>query len=416
MAMKKNKSGFVLMGVVFLVLFLSIIIGAVMMRSELRLRDADLSVASNAAFYAAEAGIDYAVFQLRRNPSWTPASGEFPKTLEDDGDETGVFSIQIDGPEVIDGWDSFWVRSTGQSVPVGEDTFNIVTRDILARVIVSNPSRFLVLTLGNLNIGSGSVMNSDVLGGDINFLVNENLPVEADREIQVNGDVYYLSSISGEDNPAVIMGADSSISESPAITFAGVDTSRYEELSRGVDGYYYDGDLNVDLSDISGLPDLEGGVPKIIYSSGDITISGEFDESILVVANGNIRIDSDITAFTGGETTPQIGLFAKNDVLVSSAVSGDLTVEAFVMADGAGDSEGVFTVEDGASGLGDLTFKGSIAARGEGSTAVDMSKFETRTYDFDSDLSDNRSIPFMPFIANIREWEEINPNDAFPPS
>ncbi|MEK7224186.1 MAG: hypothetical protein AAB221_00700, partial [Bacteroidota bacterium] len=59
-----NKKGFILLASIFLVLFLGIFLGISLMRADLQLRSMEYRRASLYAFYAAEAGIDEAVFEL----------------------------------------------------------------------------------------------------------------------------------------------------------------------------------------------------------------------------------------------------------------------------------------------------------------------------------------------------------------
>jgi hypothetical protein len=93
-----------------------------------------------------------------------------------------------------------------------------------------------------------------------------------------------------------------------------------------------------------------------------------------------------------------------------------LTIEALVVADGEGNSEGVFKAQSAPFSLDSLNFTGSISVRGDGpSAAVDMQAFANRQYNFNPQLSSNSTIPFNPFIANVIEWREAELTDQFPP-
>jgi hypothetical protein len=42
-------------------------------------------------------------------------------------------------------------------------------------------------------------------------------------------------------------------------------------------------------------------------------------------------------------------------------------------------------------------------------TAANLNAFSTRVYNYNAQLKQNSTIPFLPSIANIVSWEEINP-------
>ena len=130
-------------------------------------------------------------------------------------------------------------------------------------------------------------------------------------------------------------------------------------------------------------------------------------------------IDGDIDAFVDplnpGAPVPQLGLFAKQDVIIPDGVvgaGGDLTFEAVVVADGGGNSDGVFEAQSSVA-LGTLNFTGAVSVRGENDAiSVDLNIFSTRDYAHQP----NTGIPFTPFIANKVSWQESNLSVVFPPN
>jgi len=153
---------------------------------------------------------------------------------------------------------------------------------------------------------------------------------------------------------------------------------------------------------------------------GDIRVSGRYEHSVLLVATGNIYITGDVRAKEGDVTqTPvQLGLFAKRDVIIPENVEtqqGNLTVEAFIMADGEGQSTGILKAEGTPFSQGTFNFAGAISVRGEERTAVNLNVFSQRVYSYNPQLTAGL-LPFGSFIANIIQWKEAGPTDPFPPS
>jgi hypothetical protein len=412
-----NNSGVVLLLSLVVTIFLSVLLGAAMLRSDVQVKEVMQRSSKQESFYAAEAGIDDAIYNLRQNASWKPGQGGVPPIVDKAFDVTiagvaqtiGFYSITVEDAAQFNGWESRWITSSGK------DSDGIITRTIKARVIVESPTKFLISTLGALHMTSGSQLNADVLAKDAYFDVNTSLP-SPENQIQLNGDVHYINSKTGETNPAVVFTAGHSAKRSPSITFAGVDINRYKTLAQNLStnnlGYYNNGNLTIDLANLSSLnatapPPFK---PQIIYADGDVNVVGQYDSSVLVVASGNIYINGDIVPDPSAQIPPQIGLFAKGDVIIpeATAATGDLSIEGFILADGGvTGSKGAFIAEGAKYSKAQLNFKGSISVRGTGTSAVDLNTFNKRNYDFNPDLSNNRTIPFTPFIVNTVQWQEI---------
>jgi len=291
-----------------------------------------------------------------------------------------------------------------------------VTRTILAKVILFNPTEFFVSSLADLRLTSGARFQGDLLGRDLHFEVNDAIPDVNDRSIIVNGDPYYFRNVYGETHPDVQF-MQNPPAQFASITFPGVDTMRYRDLAQA-GGKYAVGDyiapMNMSFSSI-------GSTNGIVFAEGDIYIEGQYDDSLLFVAGGNNYIKGDLKASTGGAVTPQIGLFAKQDILIPDSAPSSMTVEGFLIADGGGSSFGQVKALGDKFSEDTFTFKGAIAVRGlqdDGSvlrSAVDLNVYKNRNYLYDLSLRNQCTIPFMTYVANVIKWEEINPNDAFPP-
>lgn len=402
---KNNEGGYLLIGCVFLVLFLSILIGSSMMRADSQLTEVDIKTAQLQSFYAAETGFDRAIYELRQDTTWRPED-------EDDNCQNvpitdgvtiklyGHYSLEWAQAPDLGSWESLWLRS------IGTDEFGKSPRSLLARVALADPAQFLVLSAGDIHVGSGADLDSDILGRNVYFDVNT---TAADPAIDVNGDVYYLDSIYNEADSNVNYCADCTTSQSPSITFAGVDINRYSDLVDTLiptgDGVRVAGGTHIDLSTYTADP-----APDVIYVEGDAYVSGTYDSSVLVVAEGDIYIEGDVVSQTdaSGDSLYQIGLLADQDVYIDSSAPANLTIEAFIMADGEGASEGVFNALGDKFSKGNLDFNGAISVRGEGDNSIDTNVYKTRNYSFNTALSTNSKIPYTPYIADIVEWSETN--------
>lgn len=413
----RDDKGAVLLLSLLIIIFLTVLLGAAVMRSTVSVGEVAQQRQKQEAFYAAESGIDTAIFNLRQNGAWKPGQGGVPAIIDEPLKITtggapqtiGFYTINVTDADPVNGWDSRWIVSTGK------DSQGVIEKAIKVRVIVESPTKFLISTMGPLHMTSGSVLNADVLARDAYFDINPSLPAPQ-NQIQMNGDVYYINTKTGDTNSAVKWGSGATIQKAPSITFAGVDLNRYSNLANDLmtqnQGYSYNGDLNVNLSNLEVFNKNPGNpfAPKIIYAAGNIRISGQFDNSILIVAGGNIYIDGDIVPDSSKTPIPQIGLFAKRDVIIpkDTAGTGDLSVEAFILADG-----GSFYGLGDKYSKGTLNFNGAISVRGNGTSAVDLNVFNTRNYNFNPDLTNARTIPFTPFIVNIIQWQEC-PNATCP--
>lgn len=416
-----NSDGYILIMSLAVALFLTILLGAAFTRSTQQLKEADQRRAVQQAFYTAESGIDRALFELRRDPDWKPGSNGVPAIIDerlnavpgDDSTTTGFLTLDLeDGPLIEKLGETRWVRAIGRDVDTN------LERVVLAQVLIDDPSRFLLSTPGALRFKSGARVEADVLGQDLYFDVNDTLPADQ-RGITIDGDVLYIDELNPanpQSDPDITITGD--VTLYPSVTFPGVDITRYDNLVSGLDAmsaYKENGDLTVNLSNLGSLNSNPSFAPRLIFATGDIHISGEFNSSVLIVAGGNLYIEGDVTADPAAAVVPQIGLFAKKDVVIPDGAvtaGGDLNLDAFVIADGSDGANGEFRAES-TVGLGDFNFTGAISVRGGGGseTGIDLSVFAARNYTHKANIA----VPFSPFIANIVTWQESTRSATFPP-
>ncbi len=444
MKLSNNNSGFVLLLSLVLLIFLGLLLEASSLRSNIELQESISRLDSQRAFNAAESGLAAAIDQLRINSKWDPGTAASPGTpplmngvaLVDDtnpSDNTnptlnkkvGYYSVLVKTAPDFEHFQSVWIKSIGYSQDPGVQPQ--IMRSILAQVVVESPTNFFLSTAGNLNILSGADINSSIIGNNINFVVNPALP-SPQNNITIGGTVFYLQSVNGNANPAVIIDPPDGgkTDPSPTETFSGVDTDSYTSLAQN-GGTYVDGDLtvngdininNAQFQSANGTPNENG----VVFATGDIHISGTVESSMLFVAGGDVYLDGDVVVPDSdgldpqdNPNAPQIGILAKGNMIIPQA-SPVGTIDAFLMADGGinGLEGGVLQALGNKLSKGDLTIMGAIAVRGNGvTTAVDLDAYTTRTYTYNTQFLNNVKIPFLPAITQVETWQEINPQCDF---
>ncbi len=391
-----RRKSFTLLAAIFLALFLGIIMGASFLRTYIQLRSVEIRKRAEDAFYVAEAGIEASIFELRRDAEWRDGfDNEAFKWHEGEADEQtiGYYTVTVSEGADLGDWPTVLLRAEGR-VPNPFKSGQYIKKVILARVAVQNPAAFFTATPGYLKVVSGASINGDILGGDVVFDVNHSYPPDK-RKITIDGDVLYTQNISGQDDPDVEITGN--VSSLPPITFTGVDLDYYEEVAQN-GGRYIDGDFHysgdIDKENLS----TNNGV---VYVNGDVYISGDVLESVQIVASGNIYITDDIIC----QNDAQIGLSAKESVIIPESAPDSITIEAFIRADG-----GTFEAEGDKGSKDTLTFSGAISVRGdegeEDSSGIDLNVYAERNYNYDTSLYTDLSIPYITYIANVVEWNQ----------
>jgi len=372
--------------------FLATLLGIAFLRSNIQLREIEIRRASLYAFYAAESALERAVFELRKNREWRDGFGDEnnPVSLTlADATVVGYYWIDADGADDTPGTPDDEIRDGGafgtwpQTLWItahGQDATRRITRIIRARIATQSPAEYFVSTPRDLAItGGANITDSDLLGKNVVFQPTSPINI-------TGGKVYYIFNIDNEDDANVHVDADKDgveeevpddIQQVPPITFPSLDLSWYKNL------FDSDSDGNPDLPGYhSGNFTITGTINRtnfdnyngLIFVDGDVHISGNVTESMHIIASGNIYIEGDIIC----SGTAQIGLSAKKDVIIPySAGNPDITIEAYIFADG-----GRFIAEKGTSPKGALTFKGAITVRGKegASTSVDLNIYPHRNY------------------------------------
>jgi len=440
MAYKKNNSGFVLIMSIVLMIFLGIMLAASSLRANIELQESMSRLATQQAFYAAESSLQQAVVQLRQGQGYyndpvNAAKANTYQALINDSNPASNTIVGYNKVQVLPTtnyqqfFPSVWIKSWGQ------DASQKVTVSILARVVIESPTNFFLSTAGNLQVRSGSSIDYDILGNVVSFVVDPSPTLTTDeRKItitdpdQTKPSVYYLQEVqgytdsSGNPDPAIdITGSPPSPKQSPIESFPGVDLDYYRALAQyngsyNSDGLTYDGDPSV--------LKLSKNNNGVVFSEKDIHISGPVPNPMIFVAGGNIYIENSVTVPTSNglspqndPNAPQVGLLAKEDVIIPDTAPYELTIDAFMMADGGPGSQGGILQAPGTKGSKtSINIVGAIALRGSGvtTTAADLNVYKQRIYNYNTNFQTKNQIPYLLSVAKIVNWQEVNPNDQIP--
>ena len=79
---RTNEQGAILLISLVVTVFLSVLLGAAMLRSDVQRQEVAQRHSRQQAFYAAETGIDTAIYNLRQNGSWKPGQGGIPAIVD----------------------------------------------------------------------------------------------------------------------------------------------------------------------------------------------------------------------------------------------------------------------------------------------------------------------------------------------
>lgn len=311
-----SQGGFALLtAIAFLVLILAL--GGVMVQQAIY----ELGVASRAkketrAFNLAEAGIDYAAWQLYNNPSTI-----LPATWSRSDLEGGSFTVSADrDPDTAD---AIVLLSTGTSQGWTSE--------------VKVVGVFLETGGGGQNAVFDYALFSDadlLMSGSFSIVgdahTNGNATVRGG--VELNGDLSASGSVAVQGNPDI---EGDVVADADRIAMPTIDLEYYRNNAT----YLYTGDYT-----FSGDTTLDG----VVFIEGDAHISGNFSGSGVIVVDGDVHINGNATRDGEGDE------FA----IVSSGtvrVNGNCRIEGWIYTHNA-DVPGMF------SGNGNADIVGGLAA------------------------------------------------------
>lgn len=392
------KKGYIFVAALFLLAFLGIFISVAVFRSQMLLRLSDTRTFSDQAFWCAESGLEK-VLTMVRNDDFSPFDTDTRPAkddiLVDESIEGGQIKVTMrDEPSPPDQNSIYWVypvESTGSESGSG----NQFQRTINADIYIAAPSLFFISTLGELIFKQGSYADFDVLARVIRFIS------PTSGNITINGNAIYLQSCHGDSDPNVFV---NNVAKGKPFTFTGLDLDHYRSLAESDGLVIGTPGVPVDQDIIDGV--IDGKTPDngVIFVDGNVTVRGTFSKSIIIVASKELRISGNIQPPATSSPSPQIGLYAGEDIIIKATVPSTLVVKAFLRADG-----GVVEAKGGQFSKDNFNFTGAISARGggENETAVNLSAFKTRTYNFNEELVSANTLPVKDLIADIRNWQEV---------
>jgi hypothetical protein len=424
---RKREEGFLLISSIVIALFLAILLAGALMRMNWESRLSIAQEGNQAAFYAAEAGLERTIAQLRADPDSAPAPGSPPDVFFTNEPLTdGALAPTTVGFYTVTVY-PFYLQDNWPVVPVSVVGFDETTdyqRRFDVEIRVVNPGAFFIFSPYDIHVASGSLINGDIFGRDIHFHYDADLGDITIDDDDSFADVFYMRSYHGYSTAQQMQHIhlnDGPPEQKQALTFADIDFERYEELADN-GGVHLVGDTNISgtLSTSGGGTTFGGQTPTngVIYVEGDVIVNGDITvddpryNPIIIVATGTIRIEGNVqyikTRAQGDKN--KLGLFAGGDVVIAP-FGLDLNVQAQILVQG----EKIQAVGDPGT-LGTFDFLGSMVVKGkEGVTAMDLLAFSQRTYDYDEYLLEDELIPGVNSFVNLRSWEEVD-KQASPPT
>ena len=428
--MLKNKKGIVLIASYIVIVVLTILGAAFISRSLSETRIAERERNYMQAFYIAEAGVDYAIEQLRGGTS----SGQNSATMNDaNANSIGYYNSTWQRMGSSSRWEvisSGFVGDTERKVRIE------LVPDTFARYLYFTDNEHfrwrwwripVWFTTGD-NLGGPLQTNAHFhISGDPVFTdSNFHLPVKSEDDFitYMNGGWPINSTATSNaptDNPVFQEGLELDADRIPF-------PSKALDLRTAAvhDGLKLTGPTTIVLKD-DGTMDVTNShrgwvnentpLPEngaLFVNGGNLDISGILNGQLSVGTNRSIVIPDNITYNTNPRTDPTstdtLGLIAEKDVVISRNAPHDLEIAASVMA--LGDS---FTVEEYWQGpaKGTLSVYGGIIQDERGpvgtfnaSTNTKVSGY-SKDYQHDTRLMNNPP-PFYPTTGDyvVASWQE----------
>ena len=426
--MKNNNKGFVLILSYSVIAVLLVIVAAYTARSIAEWRAAERERNSIAAFYAAEAGVDYGLTWLRAQNS--PPSGTANISLSSGPTlKTGSYTVVIDpdnaNPTAY--LKKYMVISTG--------TFNDSSRRVSYQVQVDSFARYIWLT--DLEVFKQTGHNipvyftsGDTLTGPVHTNGSYNIsgnPVFNDLASSSENFVNYLHGGPPTDNPTFAQGLQLGVEE---IKMPSKALDLRTAAVQG--GYHFEGPTTIVLNSngtmtvtnsklnpttsIMALPSNGAIFVTGARAGENLSISGTLKGQLSVGTNRDMVITGDVKYSDDPRINPNstdmLGLIAEKDMVISqnaSPAGGNLTIQASIMA-----MDDSFYLENWQSGLkGTLNVYGGIIQDSRGpigtfnsSTNQKVSGY-TKNYVYDPRLKTSPP-PFYPTTGDYvgLSWRE----------
>ncbi len=343
--MAVKKKGFMLIFAYMVIAVITTLLSAIVARSIAEWRTAERDKNSAAAFYSAEAGVDYGLDWLRSQGN--PPGGTAPFNLPaGQAIDTGAYAVTVDpdnaNPTAY--LKRYQIISTGQSGDTARVVSYEVKEDTFARfAYLSDTEHFL----NNIPIW---FITGDQLSGPVHTNSHFHIsgdPAFTDAVSSVDGAISYMHGGPPGDNPSFQKGVQFG---SPEIKMPSKALALRTAAVQ--DGLHFTGPTTITLKP-DGTMDVTNPHKNLINSNmplpdngalfvtgakaGDnLWISGTLKGQLTVGTNRDLIITDNITYSSdpviNPNSTDMLGLIAEKDVVISQAAPSNLTVQASVLA------------------------------------------------------------------------------------
>ncbi len=270
-----RKQGFILLIILPLILLMCMVGGYFFVCQSREIYNVRRQIASIKAFWLAEAGVNKALYELKRNYSTWSGVTDVPL----DG---GKYSVSIGDPVAID-----WKTTRRDIVSTGTISSGITIGNIYRKIEVS-----ITKTIDISDNFFGKAICAPTIALTGNYTVN--------------GDIVWSESLSPNPltgGPGTYTGAppvnDPSINPLPQFNFQQLQDIAVSQVRPGGEDNYFS------AAELSGGPDFpedfwySPGVPNVVYVEGDLSLQGHDSVGGFFVVVGDVITDS---ADTGAAT------------------------------------------------------------------------------------------------------------------
>lgn len=345
----------------------------------------------NAATYIAESGIQVMLGHLRRSPNdtltqWTTFETSLMGVVPGPGG--GTYQVWV---STADTGDPSLVIATALGVR-GQ-----TRQRVEALIALENPGDYFGASMGILNIAAGSIIDGKVYGTKVIF------QRPTPPALTTMGTLAHYAPIPVEPTDYLrFVSTTGYVAEPRPLNFPAIDASQiaYYQGVAGTTNTWRGSDcwdkITTELGGVLQPPPT--GQP-IYFVQGDCVIPADTMVSgqLILVSTGDIILAGNLTKTRTGDPSSGIGLITPQNVVVQrdrDPTHSDIEVNAFVYA-----PQGTLYAETDVTSRGNFTFVGGYIVKSEPNIAGAF--LGTRTYTYDAD---NRSLPLMPFRAEILQW------------
>lgn len=188
--------------------------------------------------------------------------------------------------------------------------------------------KYAVLSGSNLHL-NGSVNITDDNNNDWNASIHTNGSFDMNGNNNIDGFLTYTGTATS--NPASGLNTNITPNENPT----GL-ANHYQTSTVAMPTYDPDSYLSIATDIFSGNKSYSGGItlgtatnPKIIYVSGDLSITGSVTGYGIFIVKGNVTMNGNVTLTSPDPNVSSVGIYAKGNV----NMNGNVTVKAQIYSD-----------------------------------------------------------------------------------